>query len=101
MPVECAIRSIVAYLSQQGAFCVKLKKKEAALESVNTSLLRTAEAQTRFAWDIERWRAKRRWMRCGPFVGQGNPLALACHRSNTGKSLAYVLWSAAGYGFLN
>ena len=46
----------------------ELKKKEAALESVNTALLRTLNPDE-IAVAIERAGAKPRWMRCGRLSG--------------------------------
>src|SRR5213594_828012 len=67
----------------------ELKKKETALESVNTSLLRTLNP-AEVAWDIER-AGEAEMDEMWSFVGnKGNPRWLYAIDHRTGKVLAYV-----------
>ena len=71
----------------------ELKKKEAALESVNTALLRTLNPDE-MAVDIER-AGEAEMDEMWSFVGQQRQpaLAVACHRSPHRQGLGLCLWA--------
>ena len=67
----------------------ELKKKEAALESVNTALLRTLNPE-KVAVDLRKL-AKRRWMRCGRLSGTKGTHAGSGMRSITPREKSWPM----------
>jgi len=99
MPVGTRYGAIVAYLPN--TVLRELKKKEVALESVNTSVLRTLNPDE-VAWDIERaGEAEAEMDEMWSCVGnKGNPRALACHRALHRQGLGLCLWRRQDTVFL-